>query len=530
MKKPPQGLSADLAAWLELFRQQKGRSPRLLHIGNIANNGYNNAKLLNRAGFDCDTLCYDYYHIMSCPEWEDADYTGDIRSDNYPSWKAVDLRGFVRPRWFVQGPSRTCIDYLLARRNGNPAEADRLWKELDDQREATCALLRGDVPPPTRLQRTMKLAGKAIRKFWKLPYILAQRTPLGRKIFWAITGGAYRQRARELCQRFAEVFPDRPDRLELSELQDLGFFYTRWLELMSHYDLIVGYATDGVYPMLAGRVPYVAFEHGTIRNIPFQPTTQGRLCALTYYQANVSFITNCDNNIAAEKLKLPNYKWVPHPINEDAHPTTEPERVRQEIREKLQSDFVVFHPSRHHWSAARNTDWDKGNDILIEGFARFVREVNPRAGAVFVNWGLTLADSKALIAKLGIEKNILWISPQPTPRMNAYIQASDALADQFCIGTFGGIMPKGLLFGTPNLIYLDEAVHQWCLPEFPPILNTRTPDEVFNGLKRLYEEPEFARQIAESGIEWYARHHSSQVVADAFLMAVRDANNGPSPS
>ena len=526
VKRPPQGLSTDLAAWVELFRLRTGRAPRILHIGNIANNGYNNAKLLNRAGFDCDTLCYDYYHIMSCPEWEDADYTGDIRSDNYPSWQCVDLRGFERPRWFAQGPAQLCMKYLIARREGKAPEADKLWNELVSQRETTCARLRGDIPPPTRMERFLVLSGKAIRKFWKLPYILAQRTPIGRKLYWALAGRTFRKRVRELCEQFSVLFPDRPDKLRPIELQDFGFQHALWVELIGHYDVVVGYATDGIYPLLAGNVPYVAFEHGTIRNIPFQPTLQGRLCALTYCQSDVAFITNCDNNIAAEKLKIPNYKWVPHPINEDEHPTTRPDQVRAELRERLKSDFVLFHPSRHHWSPSRNTDWDKGNDILIEGFARFVREVNPRAGAVFVEWGLTLAESKALIAKNGIEKNILWIQPQPTPRMNAYIQAADVLADQFCIGTFGGIMPKGLLFGTPNLIYLDEAVHKWCLPEFPPILNTRTPDDVFAALKRLYEEPGYAKQISDSGIEWYAKHHSSQVVADAFAEAVRDTTSG----
>ena len=61
--------------WLDKFRQQHGRSPRVLHIGNIANNAYNNAKLLNKVGLECDVICYGYYHIMGCPEWEDADFT-----------------------------------------------------------------------------------------------------------------------------------------------------------------------------------------------------------------------------------------------------------------------------------------------------------------------------------------------------------------------------------------------------------------------------------------------------------------------
>jgi glycosyltransferase involved in cell wall biosynthesis len=526
MTMPAAPLSPDLAAWVDAFRAARGRPPRILHIGNVGNNGYNNAKLLNRAGLDCDALCYDYYHIMGSPEWEDADYHGDIRSDYYPTWTGVNLRGFERPRWFAQGPLLACIDYLTACREGRAEDADKLWVRLRDEREAATARLRGEPLagrrrgsiPWTEIRR---LAGKVARKFWKIPYILALRIPAFHWLVLSLGSSPFITNVRRVCRQFQEAFPEREDRLRLADFRDYAFSFPRWARLLAHYDLVVGYATDGLYPMLVGGRPYVAFEHGTIRNIPFEPTLQGRLCALTYRLSNVAFITNCDNNVAAERLKIPNYKWVPHPINEDEHPTTEPECVRRDVRAKLDSEFVIFHPSRHHWDAKRDTSWDKGNDILIEGFARFVKEVYPKAGAVFVEWGQTLKQSRGLLAKYGIEKNILWIAPQPTPRMNAYIQASDVLADQFCIGTFGGIMPKGLLFGTPNLIYLDEAVHKWCLPELPPVLNTRTPDDVFFALKRLYEDREYARKIADDGRAWYARYHSSRVVADAFTEAVR---------
>lgn len=42
-------LSPDNQRWLEAFRARHGRAPRILHIGNIANNAYNNAKLLDEA-------------------------------------------------------------------------------------------------------------------------------------------------------------------------------------------------------------------------------------------------------------------------------------------------------------------------------------------------------------------------------------------------------------------------------------------------------------------------------------------------
>ena len=43
-----------------------------------------------------------------------------------------------------------------------------------------------------------------------------------------------------------------------------------WYELFSHYDVIQAYSTHAIYPLLTGNKPYVAYEHGTLRQIPFQ--------------------------------------------------------------------------------------------------------------------------------------------------------------------------------------------------------------------------------------------------------------------
>jgi glycosyltransferase involved in cell wall biosynthesis len=116
--------------FLEAFKARHGRAPRILHVGNIANNAYLNAKFLNAAGYDCDVLCYDYYHLMGCPEWEDADFEGRIDDHFRPDWTKVDLKGFERPHWFIQGPQHLALDYVIARRSGQRGWADALWKDL----------------------------------------------------------------------------------------------------------------------------------------------------------------------------------------------------------------------------------------------------------------------------------------------------------------------------------------------------------------------------------------------------------------
>jgi len=88
---------------------------KVLHIGNIANNAYLNAKILNQHGIQSDVLCHNYYHIMGCPEWEDADFIGDYGEDNNPSWSSVSLNRFERPYWFIQGSKIPALKYLIAK-------------------------------------------------------------------------------------------------------------------------------------------------------------------------------------------------------------------------------------------------------------------------------------------------------------------------------------------------------------------------------------------------------------------------------
>ena len=122
--------------FLDAWERKTGRPLRVLHIGNIANNAYNNAKIQRRFGIDADVLSFDYYHIMACPEWEDADFKGTIKNDMFPDWWSVDLRGFRRPRWFAQGPLDASVRYLIAKTSGK--RSARQWNWLEFERWLLC--------------------------------------------------------------------------------------------------------------------------------------------------------------------------------------------------------------------------------------------------------------------------------------------------------------------------------------------------------------------------------------------------------
>lgn len=135
---------------LKAIESRLGRPLRVLHIGNIANNAYNNARIQRQYGIEAEVLSYNYHHVMSCPEWEDAEFTGEVDPDA-PNWWATSLKGWKRPDWFVQGPTESCLQYLRARHLGLHDLQKLLWRYL----EARClghvqdvAQKKGEPVPP----------------------------------------------------------------------------------------------------------------------------------------------------------------------------------------------------------------------------------------------------------------------------------------------------------------------------------------------------------------------------------------------
>ena len=323
---------------------------------------------------------------------------------------------------------------------------------------------------------------------------------------------SFNERSNLLIKLFKSYFPDRKDNLSQADLYELYRNYDLWNKLLPYYDLVHAYATDGVYPLIAGK-SYIAYEHGTLRNIPFAETLQGRCSAISYKLANHVCITNCDTIKAAKKLGLSKYSFVPHPVNEEFYDIDgDSNFFSEKLHTDLSSDFIVLHPSRQHWSNKRDTNYEKGNDILIKGFEQFIQEVDQKATAIFIEWGSSIDESKNLIDKLGISSRIIWIPVQPNRQLVRYILATDLLADQFYIGAFGSTMPKALMCRKPAMLYINEEAHRWCLEKMPPVINVKNEKEVFLGLKNVYLDKNWRDMICSQGKEWYDKYHSNNII------------------
>ncbi|HXF91770.1 MAG TPA: glycosyltransferase [Nitrospiraceae bacterium] len=427
---------------------------RILHIGNIANNAYNNAKFLRRKGIEADVLSYDYFHIMGQPEWEDARF--DLVLDEFnPQWDQVDLQGFHCPTWFIR-------EELAPRVPGRRKQ----W-------------FRGQF----RLEHLVRDPVRWIQVFVK--YRLS-----------CINGG---DRYSPRLGDFFKIYPFRK-------------WFQQWFR---HYDLIQAYATEPIHAMLfAPDRPFIAYEHGTMRDIPFENSTTGRLLALAYRKAGKVIITNPDVIGSARRLELKNFQFIPHPVDETKY-RPKPTLLRHQLVDQYQTNLILFAPSRHDWVL-------KGNDRLIRAFAQLRKETSSRPILILCEWGQELDRSRTLIRELGLEKAVVWTPPLNKMKLIEYYNAADIVLDQFTIGTFGTVTPEAMSCGKPVVLHFDRTVHEWCYAEMPPVLSAKEEKEIFGWMVELGGSPQARAQIGQASREWIEKHHGWELVADRQIEIYRE--------
>jgi glycosyltransferase involved in cell wall biosynthesis len=163
--------------------------------------------------------------------------------------------------------------------------------------------------------------------------------------------------------------------------------------------------------------------------------------------------------------------------------------------------LIVFMPSRHDWF------W-KGTDRLLRAFAR---ATEGRADVVLVcaGWGADLERSKRLIAELGIGDRVLMLPyVMSKGRLRRYYRASDVVADQFTIGSYGVSALEAMSCARPLLIALEEGRFD----PFPPVVNVSEPDAIARALGELLADHGARSRVGERAREWVIANHGPSLV------------------
>ena len=528
-------------------------APRIAHVGNIANNAYSNAKFQRRLGLAADSYNYPFEFVFGHPEWEDADFDAGLGLFQPPASGAVPFtNGYVRPPWAKYISGRRC-PYSYTTYEEASSHTGLSGQLLDTGRVWTAVPGNGGVPGRkgslvVLLRRLIRAAGQRYATLnrqgqpnapERLQLYVLRWARLAMNYVWAWrvqTGLLLNDRLQEMRADMREISRDSHlarigRRLRPRDYTDLACLacWRSFRPLAQDYDLTVLYGPEVTKAgLLPPDRPYIAFEHGTMRTLPFENTLQGRLLALGYQQADACIITNPDVLGSAKRLGLRHYRFIPHPVDETKYcPGETPlaNERRRELRRELRVPLIFFCPSRHEWS---NGSDSKRSDRVIRAFGRYVREAEPAglpaAALVLTKWGTDVRASQQLCHDLGIEGRVVWRHPMHKMRLLEYYRAADIVLDQFheAVGSFGTVTVEAMACARPVIMYFNPQVHEWCLEENPPIQSALTTPEIYGRLVALAGSAARRAAVGAQSRAWVERWHGWRRVAEMHLELYRE--------
>jgi hypothetical protein len=105
----------------------------------------------------------------------------------------------------------------------------------------------------------------------------------------------------------------------------------------------------------------------------------------------------------------------------------------QKIRKKY--ELIVFQQIAQDWSSRGPFKIDKGNNHLINGFAKFLQqkpELRDRSILILMEYGGDVEKSKKLIHELGINNEVIWMKKMQRKDLMVLISIAD-----ICVGELG---------------------------------------------------------------------------------------------
>ena len=544
--------------WIARFTAENGRPPRILHMGNVCNNAYQTAKMLNAAGADCDVFNADDYDIMASPEWDEAEITGDLGDLYYPMLHKVDLHGFLRPRWFAQGPMPFVLDYLIAKRKGQTGKANRLWQKLERERrrianeENGAAPSFGDAAHYFFAAIPRKLSGFFSKLFSYLGSVFSELFTTPGLFFRRIRGklgmlppqqaqamrdhdeaAEEKKRAemlgravnREVLDRVlrdaAALFPERNIKFD-TQLESYTLYLDKLRELFPHYDLVQAYGSQPLWPYLAGVENYVAYEHGTLRDYVYMENDLSRLALLGFTRAKSIYVTNVDCCKSADYLSSRGGAGVVYGLH-----GIDVEHIIQKIEQAdahvgfdgrfgVPKDIPLFYsPSRHTYVPEEGC-FLKGDEKVIGAAARLAEE-----GFTFrlslASWGDDIDMVKEMVARHpALARQVIWNPPQAKKEFYSVLKSVDSVLDQFYLEAYGAIFFEAMSANAATLIscsYGSNPVDRF-FAQPPPYLAADSEDEIYAAMKQVLEHPEESKALAQTGRAWNLNNHSRHNIVE----------------
>lgn len=192
-------------------------------------------------------------------------------------------------------------------------------------------------------------------------------------------------------------------------------------------------------------------------------------------------------------------------------------------------DVVIFHHFRQNWKTFVDKISFKGNNIMIEGFADYVKQAKKKAVLVLFEYGIDVCNSKQLISELGIENSVVWMPKMPRKEIMFGLSLADFGSDDLLKGGFGGAGWEVMASGKPLFINLSWIAYEEFKSRtgkpFPPIINARTPQDITKHLLNYEKNPDDYKKVGLEARVWFDRY-MGRGLAEKYVYLIKTIAKG----
>lgn len=161
-----------------------------------------------------------------------------------------------------------------------------------------------------------------------------------------------------------------------------------------------------------------------------------------------------ESKIKAEKIGVKTQSLPLLMIYNKEQAKADDELLSATIQKFKQHYPVVFSHVSHFPEGSRT--WEiKRNDILIKGFAEFVKQTEANPLLVLFSYGEAVEASKTLIKELGIEDKVMWLPVMSRKKIMLLLEHVDFGGGEFGGPVWGGTGWEFMAKGVPFFQYVD---------------------------------------------------------------------------
>lgn len=289
------------------------------------------------------------------------------------------------------------------------------------------------------------------------------------------------------------------------------------------YDLNIAFEALPIFLQFS-RAPLLSFATGSnLKEQAFEKNLKGVLLKRGFLKSKAVLFDNIDFGTleCLEKLHIRKYEWVPCYVVSESQTKMEKDIINDGFFEKFKEKYLFF-------SSARLDFRQKGTDVLLKGFAYFLKKNNEIARLILIDYGIDGEKTKEMIDKLGLKGNVT-ILPVVSRRDDMELKKKCSLSFGYFNNGISGLhhwpfsVMDALKIGSITVSSVDENAFLKIVGEVPPVVKVSSESDLSQKLEIILKNYEkLKNDAAINGPQWIKKYNSKDFIVNKFLKIINE--------